>query len=252
VIGFNLTTVLAGLGIGGLAIAFAAQKTLENLFGGVSVLADEVIRVGDTCRFGDRTGTIEDISLRSTRIRTAERTEISIPNGALATMNVENLTRRDKLLFNPTIGVRYETTPDQLRYLLANARRMLYEHPKIETASARIRFVSFAQSALNLEIFSYILTTDDAEYNAVREDILLRLMDIVKDSGTKFAFQSQTLYMARDHGIDEEKLAAVEQQVQDWRDQRQLPFPDHAPADKASFRGEIKYPHPDSAVGGTK
>src|SRR5262249_46453483 len=121
VIGFNLTTVLAGLGIGGLAIAFAAQKTLENLFGGVSVLADEVIRVGDTCRFGDRTGTIEDISLRSTRIRTADRTEISIPNGALATMNVENLTRRDKLLFNPTLSIRYETTPDQLRYLLANA-----------------------------------------------------------------------------------------------------------------------------------
>ncbi len=90
IVGFNLTTVLAGLGIGGIAIAFAAQKTLENLFGGISVLADEVIRVGDYCRFGDRTGTVEDISLRSTRVRTDARTELSIPNGTLATMSIEN------------------------------------------------------------------------------------------------------------------------------------------------------------------
>jgi hypothetical protein len=106
IVGFNLTTVLAGLGIGGIAIAFAAQKTLENLFGGISVLADEVIRVGDYCRFADRTGTVEDISLRSTRVRTDARTELSIPNGALATMNIENFTRRDKIQFNPVLAIR--------------------------------------------------------------------------------------------------------------------------------------------------
>ena len=94
VLGFNLTTALAGLGIGGLAIGFGAQKTIENLFGGISLLGDEVIRVGDTCNFNGRVGTIEDISLRSTRIRTVERTELSIPNGALATMNIENLAAR--------------------------------------------------------------------------------------------------------------------------------------------------------------
>src|SRR5579862_3442217 len=131
IIGFDLTTVLAGLGIGGIAIAFAAQKTLENLFGGISVLADEVIRVGDYCRFGDRTGTVEDISLRSTRVRTDARTELSIPNGALATMNIENFARRDKILFNPVLAIRYETTPDQLRFLLAEVRRLLYAHPKV-------------------------------------------------------------------------------------------------------------------------
>ncbi len=115
-LGFNLSAPLAGLGIGGIAIAFAAQKTLENLFGGVSILGDEVIRIGDTCRFGDRVGTVSDISLRSTRIRTPERTELSIPNGSLATMNVENLSRRDKMLFNTKLGLRYETSPDQMRY----------------------------------------------------------------------------------------------------------------------------------------
>jgi len=248
ILGFNLTTVLAGLGIGGIAIAFAAQKTLENLFGGISVLADEVIRVGDNCRFGDRVGTVEDISLRSTRIRTVERTELSIPNGALATMNIENLTRRDKILFNPTLGMRCETTADQLRYVLAEIRRLLYEHPKVESETARIRFSSFDASALSLEVFSYVLTREMPEFTAIREDLLLRIMDIVDKSGTGFAFPSQTLYLSRDSGLNKEKTEAAEQQVQQWREQNDLPFPDFAPSDKAALRGTIVYPEPDSAV----
>jgi MscS family membrane protein len=250
IMGFHLTTVLAGLGIGGIAIAFAAQKTLENLFGGISVLADEVIRVGDYCRFADRTGTVADISLRSTRVRTDARTELSIPNGALATMSIENFTRRDKILFNPALAVRYETTADQLRYLLAEIRGMLYKHPKIESDSASIRFANFDNSALRLEIFTYVLTRDANEFSAIREDLLLRIMEIVEKSGSGFALPSQTLYFSRNSGIDKEKAAAAEQQVQQWRDQRQLPFPDFAPADKSAFRGSIVYPEPESAVGG--
>ena len=252
ILGFNLTTVLAGLGIGGLAIAFAAQKTLENLFGGVSVLADEVIHVGDYCRFGDRSGTVEDISLRSTRIRTDARTELSIPNGALATMNIENFTRRDKILFNPALGIRCETSADQLRYLLAEVRRMLYEHPKVESDSARIRLASFDNSALSLEIFSYVLTRDYAEFVAIREDLLLRIMEIVEKSGSGFAYPSQTVYFSRDSGLDKEKASAAEQQVQQWRDQQKLPFPDFAPADKSAFRGSIAYPEPESATRGNQ
>jgi MscS family membrane protein len=251
-LGFNLTTVLAGLGIGGIAIAFAAQKTLENLFGGISVLADEVIRVGDTCRFGDRVGTVEDISLRSTRIRTTERTELSIPNGVLAAMNVENLTRRDKIVFNPTLAIHHETSPDQLRYLLAELRRMLYEHAKIEHESARIRFGSFDSSALNLEIFSYVLTCDYAEFAAIREDVLLRMLEIVEKSGSRIALPSSTVYMARDSGLHKEKTEAAEHKVQQWRDERQLPFPDFAPADKSALRGSIPYPPPDAAGGGAR
>ena len=166
------------------AIAFAAQKTLENLFGGISVLADEVIRVGDYCRFGDRSGTVEDISLRSTRVRTDARTELSIPNGTLATMSIENFTRRDKIQFSPALAIRYETTADQLRYLLAEIRRMLYEHPKVESNSAGIRFANFDSSALRLEIAAYVLTRDSNEFIAIREDLLLRIMGIVEKSGT--------------------------------------------------------------------
>jgi MscS family membrane protein len=248
ILGFNLTTVLAGLGIGGIAIAFAAQKTLENLFGGISVLADEVIRVGDYCRFGDRTGTVEDISLRSTRVRTDGRTQLSIPNGSLATMNIENFTRRDKILFNPVLSIRCETTADQLRYLLAEIRKMLYAHPKVGSDSANIRFANFDSSSLRLEITAFVLTRDSNEFIAVREDLLLRIMDIVGKSGSGLAFPSQTLYLARDSGLDKEKLAAAEQQVQRWRDENKLPFPDFAPDDKAAFRGAIEYPVPESAV----
>jgi MscS family membrane protein len=249
IVGFNLTTVLAGLGIGGIAIAFAAQKTLENLFGGISVLADDVIRVGDYCRFGDRTGSVEDIGLRSTSVRTDARTQLSIPNGALATMNIENFTRRDKIQFNPVLAIRYETTGDQLRYLLAEVRRLLYEHPKVESESASIRFANLDASALRLEISSYVLTLDSNEFIAIREDLLLRIMDIVEKSGTSIAFPSQTTYFSRDPGLDKEKAAAAEQQVQQWRDQHKLPFPDFAPADKSAFRGSIVYPPPESAFG---
>jgi MscS family membrane protein len=252
VLGFNMTTALAGVGIGGLAIGFGAQKTIENLFGGLSLLGDEVIRVGDVCNFSGRVGSVEDISLRSTRIRTVERTELSIPNGSLATMNVENLSRRDKFLFNPKIGLRYETTPDQLRYVLAEARRLLYEHPKVETASARIRFTGLEESWLALEIFSYILTRDAAEFNAIREDILLRLMDIVSDAGTGFAFPSQTLYLGRDPKPDEAKAKEAEERVNRWREEKHLPFPDFAPGEISEFRDSLPYPPPDSAVNNPK
>ena len=248
IMGFNLTTVLAGLGIGGIAIAFAAQKTLENLFGGISVLADEVIRVGDYCRFGDKTGTVEDISLRSTRVRTDARTQLSIPNGTLATMSIDNYSRRDKILFNPALAIRCDTTGDQLRYILAEIRRLLYQHPKVEPETANIRFANVDPGALRLEIFAYVRTQDSNEFAAVREDLLLRIGEIVSRSGSSFAFPSQTLYLGRDSGLDEQKTAAAEKEVQQWRDQNQLPFPDFTAADKASFRGSIPYPPPESAV----
>jgi MscS family membrane protein len=248
-LGFNLSAPLAGLGIGGIAIALAAQKTLENLFGGVSILGDEVIRIGDTCRFGDRVGTVEDISLRSTRIRTPDRTELSIPNGSLATMNVENLSRRDKILFNTKLGLRYETSPDQMRYVLVQVRRLLYEHPKVETEGARSRFVAFDLSALTMEIFCYVLTRDDKEFLAIREDILLRIMDIVNAAGSGFAFPSQTVYLGRDTGVDKQKAEKAVHEVQRWREEGRLPFPDFTPADISEISNSLPYPQPGSAVG---
>jgi MscS family membrane protein len=246
ILGFNLTTALAGLGIGGLAIGFGAQKTIENLFGGVSVLGDEVIRVGDVCRFGDRTGTVEDIGLRSTRVRTDDRTLLAIPNGTVATINVENLSCRDKILFKTNLGMRCETSADQMRYVLSEIRRLLFSHPKVESSTVRVRLTDFLPSSLNIELVSYILTRDYNEFAAVREDLLLRIMDLVTQSGTGLAFPSQTLYLGRDAGLQNENTDAALKHVQTLREEKQLPFPDFTPEDIASFRDSIVYPPPDS------
>jgi MscS family membrane protein len=247
-VGFNLTTVLAGVGIGGIAIAFAAQKTLENLFGGVSVLGDEAIRVGDVCRFGTTVGTIEDIGLRSTRVRTVERVELSIPNGSLATMNIENLSQRDKFLFNNTIGLRGDSTRDQLLFCLAEIRKLLYAHPKIEAESARIRLVGFGESSFDLEIFCYIKTTDSAEFIAIREDILLRIMGTVEGSGTSFAHPSRTVYFTRDPGMNQKNTEEAARTVEQWREDKAFPFPDFLPAEISKLRGTVAYPPADSAL----
>jgi MscS family membrane protein len=247
-LGFNMSTALAGLGIGGLAIGFGAQQTIANLFGGVSVLGDEVFRVGDVCRFGDRTGVVEDIGLRSTRIRTDERTLVAIPNGTVATINLENLSRRDKILFKTTLGLRPESKPDHVRFVLAEIRRLLYSHPKVETKSVRVRLTDIAGTSLSVEVFVYILTRDFNEFAAVREDLLLRIMDVMEDSGGGLALPSQTLYLSRDAGVEKEKADKAVKKIADLRDGKQLPFPDFHEDDISSFKGSIEYPPPESAV----
>lgn len=198
VLGFNLTTALAGVGIGTLAIGFGAQKTIENLFGGVSVLGDEVIRVGDVCKFGDRTGTVEDIGLRSTRVRTDERTLLAIPNGTVATINVENLSRRDKILFKTVLALHLDTSQKHLRLVLSEIRGVLNSNPKVERNTIRVRLSELTAGSINVELVCYVMTRDFDEFAAVREELLLQIMTFIEDSGTTLATPSQTLYLGPD------------------------------------------------------
>jgi MscS family membrane protein len=246
-LGFNLSALLAGLGIGGLAIGFGAQKTIENLFGGVSVLGDEVFRVGDVCRFGDRLGTVEDIGLRSTRIRTEERTLVAIPNGTVATINLENLSRRDKIQFKTNLGLRPDSKADHVRFVIAEIRKLLYGHPKIETQTVRVRLTEIAGTSLNVEVLAYVLTTDVNEFMAVREDLLLRIMEVMEDSGGSLALPSQTLYLSRDSGVEKEKIESAVKKISELRDGKKLPFPDFHPDEISSLKGSIEYPPPDSS-----
>lgn len=248
-IGVNVTGILAGLGIGGLAVALAAQKTVENLFGGVTLIVDQPVRVGDFCRFGDRLGTVEEIGLRSTRVRTLDRSVVSVPNGHFSSLELENFTLRDRIWLNTTLGLRYETTPDQLRHVLVEIRRMLYAHPRIDSEPARIRFTGFGAYSLDLEIFAYVRTPDYDEFLAVREDVYLRIMDIVAASGTGFAFPSQTTYFARDTGLDEAKRRAAETEVQTWREQGSLGLPHFPPETVTALNGTLDYPARGAAVG---
>lgn len=247
-LGFNMSTALAGLGIGGLAIGFGAQKTIENLFGGISVLGDEVFRVGDSCRFGDRTGVVEDIGLRSTRIRTDDRTLVAIPNGTVATINLENFSRRDKILFKTNLGLRVDSKPDHVRFVLAEVRKLLYSHPKIESASVRVRLTDVAGSSLSVEVFSYVLTRAYNEYAAVREDLLLRILEIIEDSGGSLALPSQTLYLNRDAGVEKQKAEEAAKKIAELRDGKQLPFPDFHEDQISAFKGSIEYPPSESTL----
>jgi len=246
--GINLTAALAGLGIGGIAVALAAQRTLENFFGGIMIISDQPVRVGDFCKIGDISGVVEDIGLRSTRVRTIDCTVVSIPNAQTAAVNVENFGVRDRILFRTTIGLRYETRPEQLRYVLAELRRLLYGHPMVDNQSARIRFVRFGASSLDLEIFAYVLTADSVGFLEVQEDLLLRIMDVIETGGTSIALPSCTTYFARDPGLDREKARVATATVKGWRDEGDLPFPNFRPERIAAIQGRLEYPSPDSAV----
>jgi MscS family membrane protein len=249
-LGFNVTGIVAGLGVGGLAIALGAQKSFEHLFGGATILADQPVRVGDFCRFGDRLGTVEDIGLRSTRIRTLDRTVVTVPNAEFSSSQIENFTRRDKIRLYARLGLRYETTPDQMRWILAEVKRLLAAHPMVDPDPARIRFVGFGDYALDLELFAFVPTTDFNEFLAVQEDVLLRLMDVVAASGSGFAFPSQTLYLGRDQGPDETRTRDAEAVVRGWREAGTLPFPAPPEQRLREIAHTLDYPPRGSAVAG--
>jgi MscS family membrane protein len=195
----DVSTIVAGLGVGGIAVALAAQKTLENLFGGISIIFDKTIRVGDTCRIGTQTGTVEDIGLRSTSLRTDDQTVLTVPNGQLSAMNVENFGFREKIFFHHFIGIRCETSAQQMRTLLDALRKLLAEDPHVEPSSSRVRFIRFGPSSLDLEFAAYILTTNGLVFLEAQEDLLLRIMDTIEAAGTATAFPSQTVYFGKDH-----------------------------------------------------
>jgi MscS family membrane protein len=180
----DLTAALTGLGVGGLAIGFGAQKTIENLFGGIMMISDKPVKVGDACRVGGFFGTVEDIGIRSTRIRTLDRTVVSVPNGQLASMSLENFAVRDRILFHHTVALGRQATADQLRSVLAQIRRMLASHPALDSTSARTRFIRVTGYSLDLEIFVYVLETDYPLFLAIQEELLLGVMDIIETSGT--------------------------------------------------------------------
>ena len=241
-LGLPLFSVLAGLGIGGLAVALAIRPTLENMIGGIILYIDQPVRVGDFCAFGDKSGTIEGIGVRSTRIRTLDRTVVTVPNASLADMQLINYARCDRMLIETMLGLRYETSADELRFVLASLREMLHAHPRIDGETIRVRFAGYGASSLDVAIRIYALTDDWNEYFAIKEDVLLRMKDVVEAAGSGFAFPSQTLYLGRDTGLDEDRGAAAEAKVRDWRRHGRLPFPRLARTRVEALRGTLDYP----------
>ena len=208
--GVNVTAGLAALGVGGLAIALGAQKLFENLIGSLTLIADRPIRIGDFCNVSGTLGTVEEIGIRSTRIRTLDRTVLTVPNGELSSLKIENFSERDRFWFHPILNLRYETSPDQMRHVLNALRAMLTEHPKVDDATMRVRLVALGAHSLDIEVFAYVMVWDFVGFLEVQEELLLKCMEVVEAAGTGFAFPSQTLYLGRDTGLDESRTRDAE------------------------------------------
>lgn len=192
-LGYPAASLLAGLGVGGLAVALAAQKTVENLFGAFSIGVDQPFGEGDFIKVDTLTGTVESIGLRSTRIRTLERTLITIPNGKLSEMRIESYTARDRWRLSCNLALDYGTTSEQMHRVIRGMEEILRRHPKIWPDNIIVRFKEIGSYALNIEVMAWFLTTDWNEFLAIRQEVLLNFMDCVKLAGTSFAFIAQSL-----------------------------------------------------------
>jgi len=241
-LGVPVAPMLAGLGVGGLAVALAVRPTLENVIGGFVLFADAPVRVGEVCRFGETLGTVEAIGLRSVRVRGLDRAVITIPNADFAQLELTNLSRRDSMLLRTTLQLRYEATPDQLRLVLVRLRELLIQHPRVLPDPARVRFVGYGSSSLDVEVFAYVATQDRNEFFAIQEDVMLRIKDIVEDAGCGFAFPSQTLYLTQSDDPDPELAKAAESEVACWREESRLPFPDHDADVRRELADTLDYP----------
>lgn len=195
-LGYPVASLVAGLGLGGLAFALAAQKTVENLFGAFSLGVDQPFREGDFVKIEDFVGTVEAIGLRSTRVRTLDRTIITLPNGKLADSRIESFAVRDRIRLACVIGLVYETTAAQMRAVLEGFERTLREHPKIWPDSMTIRFMQFGASSLDIQIMAWFRTSDWNEFQLIRQEVLLSFMEVVEQAGSSFAFPTQTLHVA--------------------------------------------------------
>jgi len=206
-LGINITTVLAGLGVGGIAVALALQKPMEDIFGAITLYTQQPVRVGDFCRIGTETGTIEEISLRTTRIRTLANTVIAIPNARLASEPIDNISARSKILFRPTLRLRYDTTPEQLQQVLAGIRALFESHERILQDNHRVRLKEIADDALLVEPYAYLNTKDWPVYLELAEELNMSILKIVAQAGTALSPPARTLHIEQPGGSGNTAIA---------------------------------------------
>jgi MscS family membrane protein len=192
-IGVNITTVLAGLGVGGLAVALALQKPLEDMMGALTIFSQAPIRVGDLCRYGQTVGRVEDIGLRTTRIRTLTNTVVSVPNSQVAIRDLENLTYRTKIRYWPTLRLRYDTGPEQIERICAGIVALLEQTEFVHDDGIRARFTDFAEDAILIKVHCFLKTTEFPQSLEYREELNLGIMKIVAAEGARFALPGRAI-----------------------------------------------------------
>jgi MscS family membrane protein len=194
-LGFPAYSVLAGLGVGGLAVALAARDTIANLIGSLLITIEKPFRVGHVVRIGGSEGTVEDVGFRSTRIRTPDNTLVTIPSSAVVSTTVENLSIRTKRRQRFFVQVMYNTPRVKLEEIVTRIRQLIVDHPLAEDSTCQVRFNNFAESSLDILVIFNLMVDDYASELREREAVLLRIIDLVKDAGVEFAFPTRTLYI---------------------------------------------------------
>jgi MscS family membrane protein len=244
--GYNMSTILAGLGVGSIAVALAAQKTLENIIGAITLYTARPVKPGDLCRFGTITGVVEEIGLRSTLIRTLNRTMLVVPNSVFSSVEVENLSSRDRIRYYRHVVLQMANA-DQLRIITAKLRELFYSHPMVMQETVSIRFESIEQATAVLRLDAGIATTNYQEFLAAAEDLNLHIVELVHETGAIFSGPGQVLQIREFKQASDEELAKIRATLDDWREQDRLPFPDHSADEKQKFKGQLDYPTPGSS-----
>ena len=239
--GYDMSTILAGLGVGSIAVALAAQKTLENVIGAVTLYTARPVSAGDFCRFGTVKGTVEEIGLRSTLIRTLDRSMVVIPNSVFSSVEIENYSQRDRIRYFRQFRLRLQNA-EQIRYILAELRRMFLAHPLLiqDTVSARFEDVIDANALLRLD--AGVDTTDYQEFLAVAEDLNLRTVEVVQAAGAQFSGPGQLVQLSEAEEATADQMATIEANLRAWREEDRLPFPDYDKQDIAELKGTLDYP----------
>ncbi|MEH6515771.1 MAG: mechanosensitive ion channel family protein [Halioglobus sp.] len=239
--GYNMSTIIAGLGVGSLAVALAAQKTLENVIGAITLYTARPVNPGDLCRFGNVTGHVEEIGLRSTLIRTLNRSMLVVPNSVFSAVEVENFSSRDRIRYFRNVELQMATA-DQLRLIMAELRQLFYSHPMVLQETVSVRFERIEQATAVLRLDAGVPTTNYQEFLAVAEDLNLHIVELVHGAGAIFSGPGQVLQLREFKQASDEEMAKISAMLQDWREQDKLPFPDHSAADKEAFRASLDYP----------
>jgi MscS family membrane protein len=192
----NIGTLVAGLGIGGLAIALAAKETLENLLGSFTIFLDRPFVAGDMVRVAGITGVVEKVGFRSTRLRTLEKSYVTLPNRKMIDSELDNLSLRTFRRANFTVGLTYSTTPEQMSEIVREVQDYIDSHPNTNQ-EGKVRFHDFGASSLEIMVLFFVDTMDWSTYLDVKQEILYKIMEIVKRYGADFAFPSTSVYIEK-------------------------------------------------------
>jgi MscS family membrane protein len=203
--GVDVTAGLAALGIGGIALALGAQKTLENFIGSLAIVIDQPVHIGDYCKIGTVAGTVEDIGMRSTRLRTNDKTLVTIPNGDLSNQTIENYARRNRFLINKKFSLRYDTSTKQVREVMQKITEIMEKEETVDQGKIPVRFTGFSADGLVIEVFCYVNIPDADEFLRIQGDMMLKILDAVEQTGAYFAIPSQTFLT---HGDGSAPVAA--------------------------------------------